>query len=118
MSTTAVQQPPPSATAARSARPRRLQEQLRENGVYAALIALVLYNVIATPHFNSLEEITTIALQTGVAIIVSLGMLFVIGTGGIDLSVGATMAIAGAVLGKILAKSSTVTAGQLMPTGH
>ena len=111
MSTATAQETPP----ARVARADRssTKDVLREKGVYIAFIILILYNVVATAHFTNVEQLTTLALQTGAAIIVSLGMLLVIGTGGIDLSVGATMAIAGAVLGKVLAKSSTVSFGQL-----
>ncbi|RZS87424.1 monosaccharide ABC transporter membrane protein (CUT2 family) [Motilibacter rhizosphaerae] len=76
---------------------------VRERGVYIALVLLILYNVFFTPFFNRFETVTTLMLQTPAVLIVSLGMLMVIGTGGIDLSVGATMAIAAAVMGKFVA---------------
>jgi ribose/xylose/arabinose/galactoside ABC-type transport system permease subunit len=73
---------------------------LREHGVYVALAILVVYNIAATPNFTTLETLQLLFAQLPPVIIVSLGMALVIGTGGVDLSVGATMAIASAVLAK------------------
>lgn len=73
---------------------------LRERGVYLALILLFLFNAVATPNFLTLGTIQLYAVQTTTIIIVSLGMALVIGTGGVDLSVGAVMAIAAAVTAK------------------
>ena len=70
-----------------------------DKGVYIALLLLILYNVFFTPHFNECSNVQLLMEQVAAVLIVSLGMLLVIGTGGIDLSVGATMAIAGSVLG-------------------
>ena len=75
-------------------------EWLRDRGVYVALALLVLYNVIETPNFVTLETIQLLAVQTSVVIMVSLGMALVIGTGGVDLSVGAVMAISAAMMAK------------------
>jgi ribose transport system permease protein len=75
---------------------------IREKGVYVALLLLILYNVAFTPYFNRVATVQTLMAQVPAVLIVSLGMLMVIGTGGIDLSVGATMAIAGSVLGILL----------------
>lgn len=75
---------------------------VRERGVYLALLLLVLYNVFFTPFFNRFDTAQTLMVQTPAVLIVSLGMLMVIGTGGIDLSVGATMAIAAAVMGRLV----------------
>jgi galactofuranose transport system permease protein len=73
---------------------------LREHGVYVALAVLIVYNVVATPNFTTVETLQLLFAQLPPVIIVSLGMALVIGTGGVDLSVGATMAIASAVLAK------------------
>ncbi|MEO8829307.1 ABC transporter permease [Lapillicoccus sp.] len=75
---------------------------LSERGVYFALILLVLYNAAATANFLTLDTIQLLFAQLPPVIIVSLGMALVIGTGGVDLSVGATMAIASAVLAKFV----------------
>ncbi|MDX6254894.1 MAG: galactofuranose transport system permease protein [Frankiales bacterium] len=91
--------------------PRIDLEWVRDKGVYLALLALGLYNVLFTPHFNEFSNMQLIMKQVSAVLIVSLGMLLVIGTGGIDLSVGATMAIAGSVLGLAVSPGSSVSGG-------
>ena len=86
--------------------PRIDAEWIRDKGVYIALLLLMLYNVVFTPHFNEWSNVQLIMRQVAAVLIVSLGMLLVIGTGGIDLSVGATMAIAGSVLGLAVSPGS------------
>jgi galactofuranose transport system permease protein len=75
---------------------------LRDGGVYIALAVLIIYNAAATPFFLTHDTIQLLFSQLPPVIIVSVGMALVIGTGGIDLSVGATMAIASAVLAKFV----------------
>jgi ribose/xylose/arabinose/galactoside ABC-type transport system permease subunit len=75
---------------------------IREHGVYLALLVLVLYNVVATANFVTVDTLQLLFSQLPPVIIVSLGMAVVIGTGGVDLSVGTTMAIASAVLAKVV----------------
>ena len=86
---------------------------IRERGVYLALLLLFVFNAVATPNFLTLETIQLYAVQTTAIIIVSLGMALVIGTGGVDLSVGAIMAIAAAVT----AKAYTDDGGFGLPIG-
>jgi ribose/xylose/arabinose/galactoside ABC-type transport system permease subunit len=74
----------------------------REHGVYVALVLLIVYNVIATPNFVDVDTVQLLFSQVPPVIIVSLGMALVIGTGGVDLSVGSIMAIASAVLAKFV----------------
>lgn len=80
---------------------------LSQRGVYIALILLVIYNAVATNNFLTLDTIQLLFAQLPPVIIVSLGMALVIGTGGVDLSVGATMAIASAVLAKFVVTGSS-----------
>ncbi|WP_030441534.1 ABC transporter permease [Actinoplanes subtropicus] len=74
----------------------------REHGVYIALALLIVYNAIATPNFLKLDTVQLLFSQVPPVIIVALGMALVIGTGGVDLSVGSIMAIASAVLAKFV----------------
>lgn len=71
---------------------------VRKNGVYLALAFLILINVVITPHFLSVSNLRLQLVQTVPTLIVALGMALVIGTGGIDLSVGSVMALAAAVM--------------------
>jgi len=75
---------------------------VREHGVYLALLVLVVYNVVATANFTTVATLQLLFSQLPPVIIVSLGMALVIGTGGVDLSVGTVMAIASAVLAKMV----------------
>ncbi len=92
-------------------------ELLRHYGVYAALVLLVLLNVVITPHFLSADALRTQAVQVVPVLVVALGMALVIGTEGIDLSVGSVMAISAAVLplylgyGPVLAVALCLLAG-------
>lgn len=86
-----------SATSAPTAR-RFNADWVRRNGVYLALVVLVVVNIIITPHFVSTGNLRLQLIQTAPTLIVALGMAMVIGTGGIDLSVGSVMALAAAVM--------------------
>jgi galactofuranose transport system permease protein len=71
---------------------------VQEYGVYAAVLTLLLFNVLFTPHFLDVANFRTQLVQVTPIVIVSLGMALVIGTQGIDLSVGSVMALAAAVV--------------------
>jgi galactofuranose transport system permease protein len=67
-------------------------------GALAALVVLFIYNAIDTPFFLTRQSLLFILLRQAAPIaIVAVGMAIVIGTAGIDLSVGSVMAIAGQV---------------------
>jgi ribose transport system permease protein len=76
----------------------RLLSWLQEYGVYASVFALLLFNVVFTPHFLEVANFRTQLIQVAPIVITSLGMALVIGTEGIDLSVGSTMALASAMV--------------------
>jgi len=86
-----------------AAKPSRLDRErviawLQEYGVYAAVLALLLFNILFTPNFLDVGNFRTQLVQVTPIVIVSLGMALVIGTEGIDLSVGSVMALAAAVV--------------------
>ena len=70
----------------------------RDNGVYVALGLLLAYNAFFTPRFDTWGNLSVQLIQDTRIIAVALGMALVIGTEGIDLSVGAVMALAGGLL--------------------
>ncbi len=72
---------------------------LREYGIYFALALLVATFCIISPRFARLDNFVLILLQVSVTGIISVGMLFVLLSGGIDLSVGSTLAVAGMMSG-------------------
>lgn len=81
---------------------------LRRWGAVLALVLLVLFNLAFTPHFATTQTLAINLTQVAVVMVVGVGMTLVIATGGIDLSVGSLMAIAGAL-------SPMIFTGQLFP---
>lgn len=62
---------------------------------YSALIValvLIIINVIFTPNFFAITTISNIVIQMTSTLLISLGMTWVIASGGIDISVGSVMA--------------------------
>lgn len=66
-------------------------------GALTALAVLILFNLAFTPNFATMQTLSVNLSQVCVIVIVGVGMTVVIATGGIDLSVGSIMAIAGAL---------------------
>lgn len=91
---------PPAAqpAAPTGARTRLDSDWVRRNGVYVALGLLVVLNVAFTDNFLSEGTLRLQLVQVAPVVIVALGMALVIGTEGIDLSVGAVMALAAALI--------------------
>ena len=73
-----------------------VQTLLRRHGAWIAILILIAFNMAVTPNFISLRAMNINLTQVCQIVIVAVGMTLVIATGGIDLSVGALMAIAGA----------------------
>ncbi len=65
-------------------------------GAAIALLLILLYNVFFTPYFVTMQTFNINLTQVSTIVIVATGMTLVIATGGIDLSVGALMALGGA----------------------
>jgi ribose/xylose/arabinose/galactoside ABC-type transport system permease subunit len=82
---------------------RRVSEIFREYGIYLVLALLVVGFSIVAPGFASVTNFILILLQVSVMGILSIGMLFVILSRGIDLSVGSILAVSGMFAG-LLAK--------------
>lgn len=66
-------------------------------GALVALLALLLFNALFTTNFLTVQTLNVNLTQVATIVIVGVGMTLVIATGGIDLSVGALMAIGGAL---------------------
>jgi ribose/xylose/arabinose/galactoside ABC-type transport system permease subunit len=87
-----------AVAAGRRADRDRVFAWLQEYGVYGSVLALLLFNILLTPHFVDAANVRTQLVQVAPIVIVSLGMALVIGTEGIDLSVGSIMALAASVV--------------------
>ena len=69
----------------------------RRYGTLFAFFALILVNIAITPNFLQVQTLYVNLSQVSTIAIVAIGMTLVIASGGIDLSVGAIMALAGAI---------------------
>jgi len=74
----------------------------RRFGTVIGLLVLSAVLWALTPHFLTVSNLLNIAQQTSINAIVAAGMTFVIVSGGIDLSVGSIVALAGVALGVML----------------
>jgi ribose/xylose/arabinose/galactoside ABC-type transport system permease subunit len=75
----------------------RLASVLQQQGALVALVALFAFAAYRYDNFMTPENLTNVLRQNSMIGLVALGMTFVILTGGIDLSVGSLVAVAGVV---------------------
>jgi len=76
----------------------RVAGWLQDYGVYAAVGVLLVFNVAFTANFLSVANFRTQLVEAAPVCVVALGMALVIGTEGVDLSVGAVMALSAALV--------------------
>jgi simple sugar transport system permease protein/ribose transport system permease protein len=74
----------------------------------AALVVLVVANALFTPNFATASNLWNVLLQVSTVVLAAVGMTLVIATGGIDLSVGSVMAVAGAVAAVLMDRGVVV----------
>ena len=79
---------------------------------FLSLIVLFVALAIASPHFLTSTNLSSVVRQTAVINIMSLGMTMIIIAGGIDLSVGAILAMGG-----VLGHHGDGEAAQSIPAG-
>ena len=75
----------------------------REAAIFIALIVISAGISLMAPQFLTAKNIYLVSRQISFVAIVALGELFVILTGGIDLSVGSTVGLSGMITGVVLA---------------
>jgi ribose transport system permease protein len=64
----------------------------------ALVLLLVLSQLVVTDHFFQRSSLSVLTPLIGILVIVAVGQAFVMGTGGIDLSVAATITLVGSIL--------------------
>jgi ribose transport system permease protein len=94
------------------ARPPR--DSARQLSTFAGLVALCVALWAATPHFLTVTNLLNVLEQTSINAIVAVGMTFVIISGGIDLSVGSVLALAGIALANAIEAAVPVPAAVLL----
>jgi len=91
---------PPGQTPAESTSPLRglLSGSVGRNlGLVLALVVIIIVGAVTSSNFANLDNALVILRQASITGVVSIGMTFVIIAGGIDLSVGAVVALASVV---------------------
>jgi ribose transport system permease protein len=91
----------------------------RQLGTLAGLLLLSAVLTLLTPHFLTVPNLLNVAQQTAINAVIAAGMTFVIISAGIDLSVGSILALAGVILGGLLAAghSLPVALAAVLATG-
>ncbi len=80
----------------------KLKSIISEFGITIALLLEIILFSLLSPYFLTADNILNVTLQTSITAIIAAGMTFVILTAGIDLSVGAMVALSGVVATSIL----------------
>ena len=82
------------------------KELIAKLGPFIGLILLIVILTILNPRFLSVDNLLNVLRQVSVSALIAFGMTFVILTGGIDLSVGSTLGLTGAVVATLLASGT------------
>ena len=77
-------------------------EFIRKYGILMVLVIMWVIMLAVSPTFRTVSNAVNILRQVAVNGILAIGMTFVIMTGGIDLTVGSLVAVAGVISGSIL----------------
>ena len=101
--------PQPSATAQEAVEEQRRPISLgRESGSVLVLLIFIAVLILTTNDFLTITNLDNLVNQVAVFAILSVGELFVILTGGIDLSVGSILGLSGGVTALILASGVSI----------
>ena len=87
---------------------------LLEGRAFFALIAIVVVFSLLSPHYFSLANFLVMASHVAIYGILAIGMLLVILNGGIDLSVGSTLGLAGCIAGFLMQGVQIEAAGVIL----
>jgi|APHig6443717817_1056837.scaffolds.fasta_scaffold35252_1 ribose/xylose/arabinose/galactoside ABC-type transport system permease subunit len=80
----------------------------RRYGIATVMIAMVILLSIVSPTFRTSGNIISILLQVSINGILALGMVFVITTGGIDLTIGSQLAVTSVIVGTVLSLTESI----------
>lgn len=80
-----------------------MKQLLQKYGPLLALLLIVVVITILEPSFMTTTNVLNVLRQVSISALIAFGMTFIILTGGIDLSVGSTLALTGAIAASMLA---------------
>ncbi|MDO9545885.1 MAG: ribose ABC transporter permease [Pelolinea sp.] len=78
------------------------RQQLGKFGLVFTFFLLAAVISVLSPYFLTVDNLINVLMQASINLIIALGMTFVIATGGIDLSVGSIVGLAGMIMAKLL----------------
>lgn len=81
---------------------------MRRYGIGIVMVLMIAVLSIASPAFRTPENVLSVLLQVSINGILSIGMLFVMIAGGIDISVGSMLALTSSIAGMVLLSSSSI----------
>jgi len=87
---------------------QNIQQLLLRGGPLIALILLVTYFALASPYFFTVSNMINISRQTSITAILAVGQTFVILAAGIDLSVGAMVALSASVSAVLMTQQTEI----------
>ena len=92
---------------------KKLKHWLSAYGIFVALVAECVFLALATDAFLTTGNLSNVLRQNAFTAILAAGMSFAILTGGIDLSVGSVVALAGVLCADLLTRGAGLPAGIL-----
>jgi len=78
--------------------PRKVIDIFQKYYIVLAFLGMMVAGTIASPYFLTLNNFRNVSLQLSMNVIIALGMLFTVISGGIDLSVGSIVALGGCLV--------------------
>ena len=82
---------------------------MRRYGIGFVMLLMIAVLAIASPAFRTTDNVLSVLLQVSINGILSLGMVFVMIAGGIDISIGSMLALTSSVAGMMLIKTGSIT---------
>ena len=81
---------------------------MRKYGIAFIMVIMIIILAIASPTFRTSNNFISILLQVSINGILAMGMVFVITGGGIDLSIGAMLALTSVIIGLVLNATGSI----------
>lgn len=84
--------------------------QYRNFGLLVGMVILIILGAIITPAMFKVDSIISMLRNNSIYAILAIGMMFVLLTGGIDLSVGSTLALTGVITSLLMSNNPGIPA--------
>ena len=84
-------------------------EFMKKYGIAGVLLLMIIFMCIASPTFRTAGNVISILQQVSVNGVLALGMVFVITSGCIDLSIGSMLALTSVIIGMVFDHSESIT---------